>query len=628
MSEQIREALPDTGPRTTDMERIVDRVQTLMATNFRDIKGAKKLKDKVKGLRTSLRKRITELLSRSILPMVETQDPPKDNVENLISALNSRTATIELQRLLMDEAALTLILRRDMAPDETIIDVARKKDRVDVANSLIQQARVWVSKFRPGEGSPSERLQVLGSAGVTEVDADYDTSVAKLTEVDDQEEHIVRQEIQESAPRVVSPEPSKRPVVTCTPHTQNAPPMSPQAITRTGRAVSFRMGGITDENVPSEGEAAPRSRIRDTTGLKPALRAHEEQYFRLQNLSQTELPLFPDDLAASGATEFHTANDQTLRSATHGDGDTPFTLLIKNLSNNLVIQYNQPSANEKVPKFDGNNTKWNAFWQVFTVLVDKNPKVPVISKLNKLNQAVEGEAASVISMFEFDEESYESAKMALINEYGDPALCANKMLRDIQNLDRVKANDIKGLRNLHIWGKQLVDRLQRLYPTILDQPILISSTIENKMSPECLYKWEEENTKLKRDLLLPPPNMHIQWILNWLGEYIQTNKRSTIKMQMGEEKRRRKAPLRVKPMGMEAQSQKPSTISTPWRNRGFNQNRRTNASFVMAITSQENVVRVFLPIWRWRKRERQRRASTVSNQDILPGIVRSVDAKK
>ena len=36
--------------------------------------------------------------------------------------------------------------------------------------------------------------------------------------------------------------------------------------------------------------------------------------------------------------------------------------------------------------------------------------------------------------------------------------------------------------------------------------------------------------------LLPPPNKHIQWILNWLGDYVQTSKRSTIKMQMGDDK--------------------------------------------------------------------------------------------
>ena len=534
LSDQLREALPDTGQRTTDMEKIIDRVQALMATNFKDIKAAKRLKDKVRSLRTTLRKRITEMNKR-ILPMIEIRDPTGEGVDDMISALNE--AVVELQRLLIDEAATTLILRRDMTQEETIGDVLKRKDRIDVANELIQQAREWVSKFGPGEGNPRGTLQVLGSAGVPEDDADYDTSVARHSEDDDQRERTA--ELQEDVQPVsgsISPEPSKRPVTTSTPHDPNAPLPSPQTIPRIGRAVSF--AGVTDENALRTGETVPILRRRDPAGPKPTLRAHEEQYFRLQNQSQTELPLVPDDLTGAESTEYYTANDQTLKSTVHEDGDNAFTQAIKNLSNNLVIQYNQPSANEKVPKFDGDYTKWNAFWQAFTVLVDKNPKVPVISKLNKLNQAVEGEAAMVISMFEFDEESYELAKMALINEYGDPALCANKMLRDLQNLDRVKANDIEGLRNLHVRSKQLVLRLQRLYPTILDQPILVSSTIENKMSPECLYEWEKENTKRKRESSLPPPHKHIQWILNWLGDYIQTNKRSTIKMHMGDEKKR------------------------------------------------------------------------------------------
>ena len=342
------------------MERIMDRVQTLMATNFRDIKGAKRLKDKVKSFRTTLRMRITEL-SQRILPMVEIRDPTGDGVEDMISALNE--AAVELQKLLTDEAATTLILRRDMNPEETILDAVKRKDRIEVANSLIQQAREWVSKFGPGGNNPRGSLQVLGSVGVEEADADYDNSVAKHTEDDDQEERIAIQEAQEPVQRVVSPELSKRQVVTSTPHNQNAPPMSPQAITRIGRVVSFM--GVTDDDAPPGGEAAPRPRVRDPAGPKPTLRAHEHQYFKLQNQSQTELPLFPDDLAGCGSTEFHTANDQTLKSAVHGNGDNVFTQAVKNLSNNLVIQYNQPSANEKVPKFNGDYTKWKAFWQAF-----------------------------------------------------------------------------------------------------------------------------------------------------------------------------------------------------------------------------------------------------------------------
>ena len=148
LSDQLREALPDTGQTITDMGRVVDRVQTLMSANFRDIKSSRKLKEKVKSLRANLRRRITEL-SKQVLPRLEEVDPPKAELSAKIAALNE--ATVELQRLLTDEAALTLILRRDMSEDETSQDVIRRKDRIEVANSLIQQSRVWVNQYGPGE---------------------------------------------------------------------------------------------------------------------------------------------------------------------------------------------------------------------------------------------------------------------------------------------------------------------------------------------------------------------------------------------------------------------------------------------------------------------------------------------
>ena len=167
--DQLREALPDTGQRTTDMRRIVDRVQTPMSTNFRGIKSAPRLKEKVKILRTNIRRRITEL-SKKILPRVEETDPPQAGVVDKVTALSEDT--IELQRLITDEAALTLILRRNMSEDELTVDVARRKDRIEVANSLIEQSRIWVSNYGPGEDTPGGRLLVLGSQGVLEVDVD------------------------------------------------------------------------------------------------------------------------------------------------------------------------------------------------------------------------------------------------------------------------------------------------------------------------------------------------------------------------------------------------------------------------------------------------------------------------
>ena len=210
--------------------------------------------------------------------------------------------------------------------------------------------------------------------------------------------------------------------------------------------------------------------------------------------------------------------------------------------------------------------------------MDRNPKLPTLTKLNRLNTAVEGEAHQIISMFEFDEDSYELAKMTLIAEYGDPVLGANKMLKDLQNMERVKAGDIDGLRNIHDRSKQLMLPLQRLYPSILERPILISSIIENKMSPECLRKWEEENTRRRREHTLPPPNLYVAWTLNWLNDYIQTNKRSTIKMTFGNKE------------NGEKKSTNPSYASMTKKNHGSNgagQVKTLNNFFTMADAKKQ-----------------------------------------
>ena len=115
----------------------------------------------------------------------------------------------------------------------------------------------------------------------------------------------------------------------------------------------------------------------------PHLKSHEQELYLLQNFYQTDT-LISGGLGASGQSPYKLTEESMMQSM-HNRDDGLFTQAIKNLSNNLAIQYTQPSPNEKVPKFDGDYTKWNAFWQAFTVLVDRNPKLRKITKLNRLN---------------------------------------------------------------------------------------------------------------------------------------------------------------------------------------------------------------------------------------------------
>ena len=79
----------------------------------------------------------------------------------------------------------------------------------------------------------------------------------------------------------------------------------------------------------------------------PHLKQHEQEYFKMQNYYQTEVPLFAGGLGAGDPQS--NINEEMIMQSVHSQDDSSFTQAIKNVSNNLAIQYAQPSPNEKIP---------------------------------------------------------------------------------------------------------------------------------------------------------------------------------------------------------------------------------------------------------------------------------------
>ena len=82
----------------TLMKRIVERVQVLMATHYGTISKEEKLKERAVQLRSTLRKRITDIMKK-ILEILE-KDPTDKDASNYVTILNGET--VELQRLNLD----------------------------------------------------------------------------------------------------------------------------------------------------------------------------------------------------------------------------------------------------------------------------------------------------------------------------------------------------------------------------------------------------------------------------------------------------------------------------------------------------------------------------------------------
>ena len=190
--ESMLRALDEVTIEGTDektlISKIVERVQIIMATHYGTIKQEIKLKEKAIVLRTQLRKRITENLKR-ILDLIEVDPTSKDARDHAIT-LNGET--VELQRLNLDETALTLIIRKDMSDSEFKKDRELRKDRQERVNMALRKAAQWIEKIPPSEDGKVLELSLLTSNNVPDIDEDYDATIIQAT-IDQEEVETIEQ---------------------------------------------------------------------------------------------------------------------------------------------------------------------------------------------------------------------------------------------------------------------------------------------------------------------------------------------------------------------------------------------------------------------------------------------------
>ena len=73
-----------------------------------------------------------------------------------------------------------------------------------------------------------------------------------------------------------------------------------------------------------------------------------------------------------------------------------------------------------LPKFRGDVTKWNTFWDSFQSAVHRNEGISNIDKFNYLNSVLEGAAARAIQGLTLTEANYDAAVKLLQERFGRP----------------------------------------------------------------------------------------------------------------------------------------------------------------------------------------------------------------
>ncbi|KAK3744252.1 hypothetical protein RRG08_020512 [Elysia crispata] len=74
----------------------------------------------------------------------------------------------------------------------------------------------------------------------------------------------------------------------------------------------------------------------------------------------------------------------------------------------------------ELPKFSGEYTEWQTFWDKFRAVIDSNNSIPTVNKFTYLQSLLQGEAAATISGLSLTETNYSTAKTLLQTRFGRP----------------------------------------------------------------------------------------------------------------------------------------------------------------------------------------------------------------
>ncbi len=125
-----------------------------------------------------------------------------------------------------------------------------------------------------------------------------------------------------------------------------------------------------------------------------------------------------------------------------------------------------------LPRFNGDVTRFQAFWQSFSCIIDENEELPKIQKLNYLITSLEGQAFKAIEGLDICEENYEAAKDILKSRFGKTQQIISTHMQALLNLGN-KSSGVSSLReiydtlNVHIRGLKSLGVTSKEYGSLL-----------------------------------------------------------------------------------------------------------------------------------------------------------------
>ena len=150
----------------------------------------------------------------------------------------------------------------------------------------------------------------------------------------------------------------------------------------------------------------------------------------------------------------------------------------------LLSTVTPPVTTNRLPKlilskFQGNVTKWTAFWDSFSLAVHECADISKVNKFNYLNSLLEGSAANAILGLILTESNYDTAVELLEERFGRPQQIITAHMDKLLKIPACVSDRPSSLRqvydrvNVHIRGLTAMDVCSEQYGSLLI-PVIMS----------------------------------------------------------------------------------------------------------------------------------------------------------
>ena len=157
---------------------------------------------------------------------------------------------------------------------------------------------------------------------------------------------------------------------------------------------------------------------------------------------------------------------------------------ISNRSNEIINSNGIRLPKSNLPHYNGDVTKFNAFWQSFECARHKNEHVSTINKLNYLKSLLEGQASRALEGLDSSEQNYQHAIDILKSRFGNKQQIVSAHMQALLKLQNCPNESVEQLRKIYDNINVLVRGLESLGNPMEHYGSLLIPIIMSRMPEE------------------------------------------------------------------------------------------------------------------------------------------------